>query len=199
MEINLHNVAVRFIKYADYAEAYRRYAVFELGRVSKDELERLEKAYTQPPFKICDDPTNGVVQKSEALAERLYSVRLCLFIGNICDGANLIEETHDNSNITVTCTPGNIRPTLKSIKHGVSKKSWFERHPIDWDRCVKEKKEEIETNTTTVFEVRGIVVCNRGSSCLQIARLDAGELERLEAFAGEYGSKLNKVCNTGFG
>lgn len=128
-KICLDGVAIRFVKYVDYAEAYHRYAIFELGRVDCIELDALERAYTRP------------VQKSET-CRRLYTVRLCLFIGNIYNGKNLIEETHDCASVVIACTSGNM--TLKSIEHGNDYPGrpgtkWFERYLVDWDQCITEE------------------------------------------------------------
>lgn len=136
-EICLSHVAIRFVK---YTYEVPNYAVFEFGRVSDTELKVLEKAYTRPLAPRNGDPTNGTLQKSEGKAG-LYTVRLCLFVDDIREGKYLIEETHDNSDVTISWTDFNIRPTLRSIKHGSGTPwcPWFERFSVDWDQCITEE------------------------------------------------------------
>lgn len=142
-EIRLTNVAIRFVKYTDASHGY---AVFEIGRVSDGEVERLEKAYARSLSPRNGDPTNGTLQKSETHAH-LYTVRLCLFVDDVREGKDLIEKVHDNSNVAITYTDSNIRPTLRTIEHGptcATAKSWFGRYPVDWDQ-----EEEVSPAETT--------------------------------------------------
>lgn len=180
-ENHLFNVAIRFVKYTDAAHDY---AVFELGRVSDIELKELEKAYSRPLIPIYGDPTNGIIQKSEAYAH-LYTVRLCLFVKAICEGKDLIEKVYGNSNVTITYTPTNARPTLKSIEHSPcrSATSWFERHPVDWEQHAKEEEREMNTPNGYNFKQVALNVkkyIGGGWYVVRIGRLDGGERAALE-------------------
>jgi len=134
--LDLIGVALRFVKYVDFANTLHRYAIFEIGRVGGNiELKALEKAYASQLCQIPGDLTNGILQQKQVHDNSgCYTVRLCLFIGNILDGADLIEKGSDATKVTITYETGNIRPSLKSIKRMTAYgRPWFERYPVDWD------------------------------------------------------------------
>ena len=150
---DLTAVAIRFVKYVDFTDSLRRYAIFEIGRVGGNiELKALEKAYTSQLCQIPGDLTNGILQQKQVHHNSgCYTVRLCLFVGNILDGADLIEKGSDATKVTITYATGNIRPSLKSIKRMTAYgRPWFERFSIDWDN----HEDTPSTDTTKTSEVK---------------------------------------------
>lgn len=149
--LDLIGVAFRFVKYTD---GLHRYAIFEIGRIATRELKVLEKAYAPILSQMDGDPTNGILQKKSHSDSDFYTARICLFIGNICDGIDLIEKECDECILTITYTSFNMRPTLKSIKCIKmidGGKPWFERFPVNyWD----DYEYASSTDTTKTSEVK---------------------------------------------
>lgn len=158
MEICLNTVASRFIRYTDFS---KQFAIFEIGRVATGELEALEKVYTHQLQPIAGDPTNGTLQKKLHPMNSLYTVRICLFVGHILDGNDLIEieKKSETSKVTITYTSANMRPTLKAIKH-ISlvrdNSSWFMRFPVDWDKCDDDSSSEVKEEDAMDFSKESV-------------------------------------------